>query len=114
VLRFRDLRITEPERARLEVAPFLVRNGRKSFYSTICSRSRTFIRFDAGCMLPLGADSETAAKLMAHRLETIGSALMHWRMGDVLVIDNWHVLHGRGLGLSETSPDRKLLRVSVE
>jgi hypothetical protein len=35
LLRFRDLQFTASDRARFEAAPFLVRNGRGSFYSTI-------------------------------------------------------------------------------
>jgi hypothetical protein len=67
LVRFRDLQVTASERARLEATPFLVRNGRRSFYSTICSASRMFIRFDAGCMVPQGPESEATAKLIAHR-----------------------------------------------
>src|SRR6266403_1647967 len=113
LLRFRDLQVTAPERARFESAPFLVRNGRQSFYSTICSPSRPFIRFDESCMVPQGAESEASAKLIAHRAVEVGFTSVHWRTGDVLVLDNWNVLHGRGLGAAEASPDRKLLRVSV-
>jgi TfdA family taurine catabolism dioxygenase TauD len=114
LIRFRDLEVTASERTRLEAAPFLVRNGRKSFYSTICSASRMFIRYDAGCMIPQGSESEASVKLIAHRAREVGPTLVHWRTGDVLVIDNWTVLHGRGLGVSEASSDRKLLRVSVQ
>ncbi|SRR6266700_5590282 len=114
LIRFRDLKITASERARLEAAPFLVRNGKRSFYSTICSASRMFIRYDAGCMMPQGSESKTSLKLIAQRASEVGFTLMHWRTGDVLIIDNWTVLHGRGLGISEASSDRKLLRVSVQ
>jgi hypothetical protein len=114
LIRFRDLEATASERTRLEAAPFLVRNGRRSFYSTICSASRMFIRYDAGCMMPQGSESEACLKLIAQRASEVGFTLVHWRMGDVLVIDNWNVLHGRGLGVSEASSDRKLLRVSVQ
>jgi hypothetical protein len=113
LLRFLDLHVTPSERARFEAALFLVRNGRRSFYTTICSPSRPFIRFDEGCMMPQGADSEASAKLIAHRAIEVGFTSVHWRTGDVLVLDNWNVLHGRGLG-AEASPDRKLLRVSVQ
>lgn len=114
LVRFRDLQISASERAWLEATPFLVRNGRRSFYSTICSPSRMFIRFDAGCMMPQGSESEASVKLIAHRASEVGFTLVHWRTGDVLVIDNWNVLHGRGLGVSEASFDRKLLRVGVQ
>jgi hypothetical protein len=114
LIRFRDLRVTASERTRLEATPFLVRNGRRSFYSTICSPSRMFIRYDAGCMMPQGSEGEASIKLIADRASGVGVTLVHWRTGDVLIIDNWSVLHGRGLGISETSFDRKLLRVSVQ
>jgi alpha-ketoglutarate-dependent taurine dioxygenase len=114
LVRFRELQVTASERARLEAAPFLVSNGRRSFYSTIWSSSRMFIRYDAGCMMPLGSESEASVKLIAHRASEVGFTLVHWRTGDVLVIDNWTVLHGRGLGVSEASSDRKILRVSVQ
>lgn len=73
-----------------------------------------FIRFDVGCMVPRGAESEASANLIARRASQVGFTLVHWRTGDVLVWDNWNVLHGRGLGVSEASSDRKLLRVSVQ
>jgi hypothetical protein len=114
LIRFRDLQVSASEQAGLEAAPFLVRNGRRSFYSTICSASRMFIRYDAGSMVPQGSESEASLKLIAQRANEVGFTLVHWRTGDVLVIDNWNVLHGRGLGVSEASSDRKLLRVSVQ
>lgn len=114
LVRFRDLQISTSERARLEASPFIVRNGRKSFYSTIFNPSRMFIRFDMGCMVPCGAQSEASASLVTHRANETGVSLVHWRTGDTLVIDNWNVLHGRGLGSLEASSDRKLLRVSVQ
>src|SRR5712664_1600650 len=82
LVRFRDLNVTASERTRLEATPFLVRNGRRSFYSTICSPSRMFIRFDAGCMVPLGSESEASVKLIAHRASEVGFTLVHWRTGD--------------------------------
>jgi hypothetical protein len=114
LLRFRDLHATEQERDLLEAAPFLVRNSRRSFYSTICSRSRPFIRFDEGCMVPQGKEAQASARLIAHRVKEVGVTAVHWRIGDVLIIDNWNVLHGRGLAGTQASPDRKLFRVSVQ
>jgi alpha-ketoglutarate-dependent taurine dioxygenase len=114
LLRFRDLHATEQERDLLEAVPFLVRNSRRSFYSTICSRSRPFIRFDEGCMVPQGKEAQASARLIAHRGKEVGVTAVHWRIGDVLIIDNWNVLHGRGLAGTQASPDRKLFRVSVQ
>jgi alpha-ketoglutarate-dependent taurine dioxygenase len=114
VFRFRDLHVTCSERARFEAAPFLVRNGRKSFYSTICSPGRPFIRFDKGCMVPLGPDGAASVKVIADRAREIGFTTVHWQTGDVIIIDNWNVLHGRGHSDDEASTDRMLLRVSVK
>jgi hypothetical protein len=114
LLRSRDLHTTEQERDLLEAAPFLVRNSRRSFYSTICSRSRPFIRFDEGCMVPQGKEAQASAWLIAHRAKEVGVTAVHWRIGDVLIIDNWNVLHGRGLAGTQASPDRKLFRLSVQ
>jgi hypothetical protein len=104
LIRFRDLQVSASEQAGLEAAPFLVRNGRRSFYSTIYSRCRPFIRYDAGCMMPQGSESEAGLKLIAQRANEVGFTPVHWRTGDVLVIDNWNVLHGRGLGVPKHRP----------
>jgi len=65
-------------------------------------------------MVPQSSESEASAKLIALRANEIGFTLVHWQTGDVLVMDNWNVPHGRGLGAAEASDDRKLLRVSVQ
>jgi hypothetical protein len=114
LVRFQDLKISLSERVGLEAAPFLVRNGRRSFYSTIYGRSRPFIRFDEGCMMPLGAESKAVHRLVTERVRTTDPFLVNWHTGDVLIIDNWNVLHGRGLGSDDASTDRKILRVSVQ
>jgi hypothetical protein len=114
LLRFSDLEFSGSERARFEAAPFLVRNGRRSFYSTICSTSRPFVRFDEECMVPQDASGKTSARLIAQRAKDVGFTSVHWRAGEVLLIDNWNVLHGRGLATPVASSDRKLFRVSVQ
>jgi hypothetical protein len=111
--RFQDLRLRDAERRRCESAVFLVRNGRRSFYSTILDRSRPFIRFDQGCMIPSCPDSREALKEIDVRAAEIGPTALHWRSGDILIIDNWRVLHGRGLALSVVSSDRCILRVNI-
>jgi alpha-ketoglutarate-dependent taurine dioxygenase len=114
LLRFRDLAVSTDERVRLEATPFLVRNGRRSFYSTICSASRPFIRFDEGCMFPQDTAGQEILRVVGHRSRETAFVPIDWRTGDFLVLDNWNVLHGRGLGDTEASPNRKLLRVSVQ
>ncbi|WP_456683109.1 TauD/TfdA family dioxygenase [Bradyrhizobium sp. USDA 3311] len=64
-------------------------------------------------MVPLGSDSEASVKIITDRARDIGFTPVHWQTGDVIIIDNWNVLHGRGHSDDQASTDRKLLRVSV-
>jgi alpha-ketoglutarate-dependent taurine dioxygenase len=93
---------------------FLVRNGRKSFYSTICDRSRPFIRLDQGCMTPIEDHARHTLDAIAESAARIEQTVIYWRKGDVLILDNWSMLHGRGLPTSSLSSDRRLLRASVQ
>lgn len=113
LLRFRDLGFTAAERARFAAAPFLVRNGRRSFYSTIYAEHRPFIRFDQGCMMPQTPDSAASLAIFTARANDADGTLIDWRVGDAIIIDNWNVLHGRGMGNADAARDRMLLRVSV-
>ena len=44
----------------------------------------------------------------SHKVQSVD-----WKPGDVLIIDNWRVLHGRGEH-ENAAPNRKLLRVLVQ
>lgn len=90
--------------------PFLVRSGRRSFYGSILEGSKRFVRFDPGCMQ--GATSR-ATDLMKRLLDDapLPSYAHQWALGDILVIDNWRLLHRRAD--ASQSSHRVLLRVSV-
>src|ERR1039457_4271027 len=47
-----SLRFNREEEVLLRSGVFLVRNGRASWYSTILSGERPYVRFDPGCMFP--------------------------------------------------------------
>jgi alpha-ketoglutarate-dependent taurine dioxygenase len=113
LIRFQDLAVSKDERVHLEAIPFLVRNGRQSFYSTICGATRPFIRFDEGCMVPQDNAGRELLKAVAQHSREAKSLSVDWRPGDLIVFDNWTVLHGRGFGDTKVSLDRKLLRVGV-
>ena len=112
LLHFNDLRFDDREYERLNSALFLFKNGRRSFCSTIRSERRPFIRFDEGCMRPLDNDANGATALVTRSAQSAEPTQIDWRVGDVLIIDNWNVLHGRGLA-NDVSPDRHLLRMSI-
>jgi hypothetical protein len=90
--------------------PFLVRSGPCSFYGTILEGPKRFLRFDPGCMQ--GA-TKRAGELMRRLLDqaTCPSYVHRWAVGDILIIDNWRLLHRR-TDASESS-ERTLLRVTV-
>jgi hypothetical protein len=112
LVHFRDLRLSDAEQRKCETAVFLIRNGKRSFYSTILDRSRPFIRFDQSCMKPASLESREAMKTITLRAKDCLTAI-NWHAADILVIDNWRVLHGRGVYSSMVSTDRKILRVSI-
>ncbi|MBF0401993.1 MAG: TauD/TfdA family dioxygenase [Magnetococcales bacterium] len=91
---------------------FLFKNGRKSFYSSVFSVCNKFVRYDPGCMEPQTPDAFQVLKLFSY--ERIGH-LAHrvdWRVGDVVIADNWHMLHARAL-VNENPSNRLLFRCLV-
>ncbi|WP_160329156.1 TauD/TfdA family dioxygenase [Pseudomonas syringae] len=90
---------------------FVVRNGRSSFYSTIASKDRPWIRFDPGCMKASTQKGHVILKTL-ESLPLQPCINIEWTAGKVLVIDNWFTLHRRGnssgLGV------RTLLRISLK
>jgi Taurine catabolism dioxygenase TauD, TfdA family len=111
---FKDLGLTEHELARCRTATFLIKNGRRSFYSTILDSMRGFVRFDEACMTPTSADAATILEVIRSRLIDREPVQIRWRSGDAVVLDNWRILHGRGSGSSVVPTDRHMLRVSIQ
>lgn len=70
-------------------------------------------RFDAACMRPCDGHAETVADELRETLDAVAPLAMDWRPGDVLAIDNWRFVHGRGAS-RERDPRRVLKRVLVE
>ena len=93
-------------------AVFFIRNGPNSFYSSILSARRDFIRLDPGCMEAVSKEDEEAMKLYSYDQQRRYVRRISWQVGDVLALDNWRILHGRGEQVN-VSNDRFLLRVIV-
>ncbi|TCH97912.1 hypothetical protein EJV46_11875 [Roseococcus sp. SYP-B2431] len=108
----RAVQITASEAKFCMSAVFLIRNGQRSFYGSIMERNRPFIRFDPGCMKAVTDDRVTEVDLFSLRRNERVIYRHEWTRGDILVIDNWRVLHGRGVD-SPTERGRKLLRAMV-
>ncbi len=107
----KELVFTPDELELLSSAPLLIRSGRRSFYSTILDRARPFLRYDPGCMEPIDRRGEHALRAVHGALTRSAVHAHDWSQGEVLMIDNWRILHGR---TAASADSRLLLRVSVQ
>jgi len=108
-----DPSFSPDERLLLRSSTFLIKNGRKSFYSSLIDRKQRFTRFCPACMTPLTDSGMTAMNLYSMERQRDRVVTHRWEERNVLIIDNWRMLHGRG---NETPADplRRLLRVYVQ
>ncbi|WP_077228592.1 TauD/TfdA family dioxygenase [Sphingomonas hengshuiensis] len=94
-LEWRTLGFTADEIALLKGAPLLIRNGRRSFYSTALPRDGRFLRYDRECVEAVDARGHAALEAIRARLSSVTPTAHCLQRGEVLVIDNWRMLHGR-------------------
>lgn len=112
LLDWRTLSFSSEELDLLEETPVLVRSGRRSFYSTILAPGGAFLRYDPGCLEAVDQRGRLALALIEDKIAHASPQAHHWRQGDILIIDNWRVLHGR----SPSSPGsgRRLARILID
>ncbi|WP_457936909.1 TauD/TfdA family dioxygenase [Mesorhizobium sp. 10J20-29] len=96
----------------LEATPVLVRSGRRSFYTTILAPGGAFLRYDPGCLEAVDQRGRIALALIDNRIAAASPQAHQWRQGDILIIDNWRVLHGRSP--SDPGSGRRLARVLID
>jgi alpha-ketoglutarate-dependent taurine dioxygenase len=65
-------------------------------------------------MVPTSETTAAVFEMFASRLAESSALPFHWNADDMLVIDNWQVLHGRGVGEAAASEDRELVRVTIQ
>ncbi|HCL66755.1 MAG TPA: hypothetical protein DIC56_18345 [Rhizobium sp.] len=112
LLDWQTLGLSPEELDLLEGTPVLVRSGRRSFYSTILAPGGAFLRYDPGCLEPVDQRGRIALALIENRIAGASSEAHHWREGDILIIDNWRVLHGRSP--SDRGSGRRLARILID
>jgi alpha-ketoglutarate-dependent taurine dioxygenase len=100
------------QRELLYTVPFRVLNGRLSFFSTVLQHGRPFIRYDPGCMSPVFPNGERVREILDNGTRPAQMTSIRWTPGQVLVIDNWRILHGRGEAACDDG-QRTLLRLYV-
>lgn len=112
LLDWRTIGFSSEELDLLKAAPLLVRNGRRSFYSTILSRNCTFLRYDPGCMEAIDERGRTALDIIQNRLAASQPEFYKWHRGDIMIIDNWRMLHGRTSTVSGSG--RRIARILID
>ena len=105
---WKSMTLENAELSLLKRATLLVKHGSRSFYSPIIHENELFARYDPGCMFPISNDSNLALNQFDSILNKTEKSEICWEKNDVVVIDNWRILHGRGK-LSQT-PALKSIR----
>lgn len=95
---------------------FKVKNGKKSFLCNFFEKDEETgvyrIRMDQGCMTPVTRHSILLFKRIWELIDKEKPHTIVWEQGDLLIFDNWRMLHGRG---SSNIPDsnRTLYRINI-
>ncbi|AWM78536.1 hypothetical protein HYN04_12700 [Phenylobacterium parvum] len=106
------LNFSRREQALLRHAVVLVRSGRRSFYSSILPADGRFLRFDANCMEAIDSYGRAAIQVVQDHIARSLPVQHHWRAGELLLLDNWRVLHGRAS--AEGSVGRRISRILID
>lgn len=112
LLDWRTLAFSTDELELLAHAPVFVRTGRRSFYATILAPDYTFLRYDPGCLEAVDKRGQSALDLLERRLALASPEAHEWHQGDILIIDNWRILHGRAS--SRANSGRCLARILID
>lgn len=106
-------RLSSQEVALLATELWVVGRTRHPFIAPVLDfvRSRPRLRFDLECMKP--AQRRSRSEVLLRRLvESEERVQIEWKRHDLLIIDNFRTLHGRGVA-DAPDPDRHLRRVLV-
>lgn len=98
----------------LTTTPWLVSSGFHPFLGTLVdtNNGEARIRFDGHCMRPLTIAGRRTAAIVKGFIESAEPYRQAWQTGDLLIIDNCRMLHGRGAPTGETTA-RLLLKLLV-
>ncbi|WP_248928944.1 TauD/TfdA family dioxygenase [Paenibacillus hamazuiensis] len=94
---------------------FKVINGRYSFLTTIynCHQRKYYFRLDRDCMKATSSEGTELLTKIDNLICPRDLYEVKWNFGDLLILDNWRFLHGRGKS-NMIDNDRLLLRVSIK
>jgi len=115
---FRQLGLNANQRNELLRHVWLVNGGRRCFFSSILSDSlipgHTLVRYDQCCIRPALPGFAVSAAILEHAMHEVVPVAVDWKPDEVLIIDNWRVLHARGPATNQAKSPRVLERVLVE
>jgi hypothetical protein len=107
-------RLSKSEAMNLSSEIWRTRDGQPFLCTLTCRRrNQPMIRFDQACMKPLTSRARAGSDILGTAIVASEQTQIDWRIGDLLVIDNWRVLHARS-GAERPDPQRSLLRILVE
>lgn len=99
-------------------SPTLFRSGwkanggrrRRAFYCQVVNQlnEQRFVRFDPCCMIPPSGDNSLIEEVYSSLKKECNKTQIFWVGHDILLLDNWRCLHGRGEATE--SPSRRLRR----
>jgi alpha-ketoglutarate-dependent taurine dioxygenase len=107
--------LARPQWRDIERAVWWVRSGGRSFPASIVGRrhDRTRIRYDRGCMTAAHATFAAAGDKFEAAIEASDHVRLAWQANEVVVFDNWRMLHARGAAKGSDTNVRHLQRILV-
>lgn len=93
---------------------FLIKTGKKNFYSSLISnvKDQIFIRYDTNCMIPANYHAKNAIEIISEKLQNIKTNKIVWDKPKVFIFDNWKILHGREIITNDEK--RTLKRIYIK
>jgi alpha-ketoglutarate-dependent taurine dioxygenase len=109
--------LNEKHKFVLETEEWLIQSGRSKFKASYrqfdAEHEMFFYRVDPVCMKAV--ENPSYSDQMIQKIAATAEIQeVFWTPGTAVVIDNWRLLHGRGLGSGQPEPDRILERVLVK
>jgi hypothetical protein len=101
----------------LQRAVWYVASRQGSFYIPILglapARECPILRWDYRVMRPASPSAQGAASKLHDLLTETPEVAISWQRNDLLILDNWRVLHARGSAAANDAGKRKLERILV-
>ncbi|UXD71072.1 TauD/TfdA family dioxygenase [Sphingobacterium faecium] len=92
---------------------FLEKTPSTAFYTKLLNRylNRSFIRFDPNTMYPMNKEAKETCKMITDVINHVTPYRIEWNIPKLVIIDNWHCLHGREEVNTVTDTNRILKRI---